>query len=147
VLKPDLPEYKPPARKHYYSCHSGNQVLIWEVAGLWEKSKGMPVIEMPLAFFNRYLDQDFWFRNKPPTLRNFLRHCVKIAEADLSYPIILDEEWRVLDGIHRLVKAHLMDEKIVKVVRFPVTPPPDRVESYLPSQPKTGGPAKPEPAS
>jgi len=129
VTDPNKTDLQPRPGHHYRSRRKGNQTNIWEVAGLWEKSKDLPVTEVPLDFFNQYLDKNFWFAQKnPPNLRNFLKHCIKVAEADLAYPIILDEDGKVLDGIHRLVKAYLMEEKTIKTVRFPVTPPPDRVE-------------------
>jgi hypothetical protein len=45
-------------------------------------------------------------------------HWNRIMDADLTYPILVNEEMQVLDGCHRLVKYHLADIKnaTIKVV-------------------------------
>lgn len=43
-------------------------------------------------------------------------HMKKIEEASLDYPIVVifhKEKWVILDGIHRLVKAYLLEKPII----------------------------------
>lgn len=49
---------------------------------------------------------------KPETME----HMKKIEEASLDYPIVVifhKEKWVILDGIHRLVKAYLLEKPTV----------------------------------
>lgn len=52
------------------------------------------------------------------TLRAFLEHMKMVNEADLSYPILLNEDGFVIDGRHRLAKAILNGDKTIKSKRF-----------------------------
>ena len=42
----------------------------------------------------------------------------KIMKADLRYPIILDEKLNIVDGIHRLAKAYVLDKKYIRAYVF-----------------------------
>ena len=48
-----------------------------------------------------------------------------VAEASLSYPIILSADGRVMDGMHRLAKALLEGRECINAVRFSKDPAPD----------------------
>ena len=48
-----------------------------------------------------------------------------IQAADLSYPTILCAEGRVMDGMHRVAKAQLMNVSAIQAVQFKITPQPD----------------------
>lgn len=61
-------------------------------------------------------------------LRDFVMHMKAVNEADLSYPIIIDEDGELMDGRHRLMKAMLEGAETIKVVRFEKNPTPCRVE-------------------
>jgi hypothetical protein len=50
-----------------------------------------------------------------------------VQQADLAYPVLLCAEGRLMDGMHRLVKALLEQRECVQAVRFPVTPKPDDI--------------------
>ena len=56
------------------------------------------------------------------TLRELADHMQAVLDADLSYPIILDEDGEIMDGRHRLMKAILNRESTIKAVRFDVNP-------------------------
>ena len=51
----------------------------------------------------------------------------RFCAADLSRPIILDEDGELMDGRHRLMKAMLLGEESVLAVRFDENPSPCRV--------------------
>ena len=45
-------------------------------------------------------------------------HTRKIAQADLRYPIFIHEDYRLIDGAHRLAKAFSDDRKTIKAYMF-----------------------------
>ena len=94
----------------------------WSVARLLELSKSLPVMEIPLDHLNVY------HKYKPLTLREMVMHIRTVDSADLSFPIILDEDGEIMDGRHRVMKALLNGEKTIKAVRFNENPVPCRVD-------------------
>ncbi len=46
-------------------------------------------------------------------------------DANLSFPVILAAEGRVMDGMHRIAKALMLGRETVDAVQFTVTPEPD----------------------
>lgn len=47
---------------------------------------------------------------------NFLRHKRRIEDADLSYAIIITEDYDIMDGMHRLCKAYREDRRFINCV-------------------------------
>ena len=77
---------------------------------------------------DKYLDIDGWFdKNRKPTPR--AEHWMHMQAADLSYPIIISKELGLMDGMHRLMKAHATGQTTIKTVVLETTPPPDTVAS------------------
>lgn len=54
-----------------------------------------------------------------------------IGEADLAFPIILSADGRVMDGMHRVLKALLNGSQSIEAVRFERDPEPDFVDVAL----------------
>ena len=50
---------------------------------------------------------------------------VRVAEADLSYPVILGPGNRVMDGMHRVARALLESRTTIWARRFRELPEPD----------------------
>jgi hypothetical protein len=94
----------------------------WSVSRLFELAKNLPVMEVSIDHIN------VWHNYEKLSLRNMVMHMKAVNEADLSYPIILDEDGELMDGRHRLMKAMLNDIKTIKVVRFQENPSPCRVD-------------------
>ncbi|MBA2481088.1 MAG: chromosome partitioning protein ParB [Planctomycetes bacterium] len=113
---------------HVFTSVRRDQRMTWRVERLWELAKGLRPVEISLYEFLNYLDNDFWFTGERPTTRSVALHCRKINSADLKYPILLSAEGDLMDGMHRLAKAWMMEAPAIKTVRFPKTPPPDLVE-------------------
>jgi len=93
------------------------------IANLILKAKDLPVQEMPLEHLNIYnigFDSD--------SIRKFVSHMKSIMNADLDYPIILDEDGYVMDGRHRIAKALFEGKETIKFVRFENTPDPDYLQ-------------------
>lgn len=93
---------------------------IWSVPRLIELTRGLPVLRIPLQHLNVYYTYDSM------TLRQMAGHIQAVKDADLSYPIILDEDGDVMDGRHRITKALLKGKKHILAVRFEVNPSPCR---------------------
>ncbi len=56
------------------------------------------------------------------TLRSFIAHARMVASADLEHPILLNEDGVLIDGKHRLARAIMDGEPLIKVKRFDIDP-------------------------
>lgn len=101
------------------SCTLGRHT--WSVPRLFELSRSLPVMEVPLNHLNVYGIYE------KLTFREMVMHMRAVNDADLNFPIILDEDGELMDGRHRLMKAMLEGAETIKAVRFNENPPPDRV--------------------
>ncbi len=90
----------------------------WSVARLIQLSKPLKVMEIPLDHLNVYYKYD------ELTLRNMVTHMKAVQDADLDFPIILDEDGELMDGRHRIMKAMLCGAETIKAVRFDENPEP-----------------------
>ena len=95
-------------------CRLGNNE--WSIARLITLTKNLEVMDIPLKHLNVY------YLYKDLTLRDMVMHMNAVNDADLSYPIILDEDGEVMDGRHRIMKALMNEEKTIKAVRFDKNP-------------------------
>ena len=111
-------------RKQYHFRQVGEDTYIWDVYRLVELSQYFAVIEVPLTEIKE-LNEAYWFPKTPPTTQQIIEHIQLVQEADLSYPIILCAEGRVMDGMHRIAKASLQGQLSIQAVKFAVTPSPD----------------------
>ena len=80
----------------------------------------------------REIDENFWFgdKNDKPTCRAIVEHARLIQGADLSFPIILSSDGRVMDGMHRVAKAVLEGRETIEAVKFSEDPEPDYEDVY-----------------
>ncbi len=93
----------------------------WSVARLHMLSKDLPVMEIPvdhLNVFNTY---------ERLTIREMVMHMKAVNDADLDFPIILDEDGDIMDGRHRIMKTLLLGLPTIKAVRFDENPSPCKV--------------------
>ena len=95
----------------------------WSVARLFELSKDFKVMDVPLDHLNVYN------KYEDISLRCMVMHMKAVNNADLNYPIILDEDGELMDGRHRLMKAMLLGHETIKAVRFDENPSPCDVEN------------------
>ena len=92
----------------------------WFISRLIDKAKDMPVQTMPMSALNVHrLVPDI------DNMKSFVSHIQAVLDADLSYPIILDDDGYVMDGSHRIAKALLEGRETISFVRFEETPYPD----------------------
>ncbi|MFC1679154.1 hypothetical protein ACFL2T_02960 [Elusimicrobiota bacterium] len=75
----------------------------------------------------REIDEPFWFgdRNDKATCRAIVEHMRLTKETDLSFPIILSADGRLMDGMHRVAKALLEGRETIEAVKFVQDPKPD----------------------
>lgn len=105
----------------------------WEDVKLWEATKDNPQEDINVESF---LKQDnYW------NIRSFLelaKEMQLVLKADYSYPIILDEEHKLVDGAHRLVHAYLDGKTYIKgvIIKNEQWPEPDYDELKKPIKPE-----------
>jgi hypothetical protein len=116
-------------RVQYHFHRTDRGVLIWNVHRLVELSKDLPVSEVPLSEISE-LDETFWFEHEAqsPTCRRVAEHARLMLETDLAHPIILGEDGRVMDGMHRVCRALIEGRETIRAVRFDRDPEPDYVD-------------------
>jgi hypothetical protein len=116
-------------RKQYHFRRSERGLLAWDVDRLVELSAGFTPIDVPLSEI-RELDETFWFdhEDREPTCRRVALHAQLMNETDLSHPIVLSQDGRVMDGMHRVCKALIEGRETIRAVRFDVDPEPDYVD-------------------
>jgi hypothetical protein len=114
-------------RKQYHFRPGPKGLLAWDVDRLLTLAKDLPVLDVPLAEIKE-IDEPYWFGDGvAPSCRMVLEHACLINEADLSFPIILSSEGRVMDGMHRLAKALMQGAHTISAKQFVADPAPDYV--------------------
>ena len=115
-----------PVRKQYHFWPGERRFDAWDVDRLIDLTKDLPVEEVPLDAIGA-LDTDYWFAIGPvtPTVRRVVEHMRLVLEVDSSHPIILGADGRLMDGMHRVVRALLEGRSSIRAVRFPDQPAPD----------------------
>jgi hypothetical protein len=113
-------------RKQYNLRPSKEGLKAWDVHRLIELSKDFPVKYILLSEINE-VNEAYWFQdpNQLPTCAEILEHIKLIQEVDLEYPIILCGNGRLMDGMHRVMKALQLGHTHIKAVQFEITPEPD----------------------
>lgn len=130
-------------RKQYHFRPSTRGLQAWDVDRLVALTKDLPRIQVPLTAI-RELDEPYWFSSGSggATCREVVEHARFITEADLSFPIILSSDGRVMDGMHRVAKALLSGLPNIEAVQFQDDPKPDYVgipPEDLPYEPTPAG--------
>jgi hypothetical protein len=126
-------------RKQYSFWPSESGVDAWDVDRLVELSRDLPVAQVPLASIWE-LDTAYW--SQPLTVRDVADHVRLVQAVDLSYPIILAVDGRVMDGMHRVVRALLEGRETIAAVRFDVQPEPDYRDCDPDTLPYPDGPRR-----
>jgi hypothetical protein len=111
-------------RKQYHFRATPAGLKAWEVARLVSLSKDLIPERIRVADIQE-LDEAYW--GGPMTCREVAEHARLIHEVDPTYPVILSSDGRVMDGMHRVLKAFLQGLSHVPAVRFSSDPAPDYV--------------------
>ena len=115
-------------RAQYHFRPSARGLLSWDVRRLVNLSKDFTVQLVEVSDIKE-VDENHWYayEGQVPTCRSLVEHMKLIDDADFSFPIILDAEGRVMDGMHRVCKAIRQGEFRIAAVQFAVDPEPDYV--------------------
>ncbi len=119
----DLAEIPEIIRNYWYD-------LDWDVGALW--SLDLPVEMIALEDLVWHLDVPLWSRDgadyvltpsavlaEPETHR---AHYQRVMDVDLGFPLFvarIRDRWLILDGIHRLAKAHVYRLEQIGVRKVP----------------------------
>lgn len=111
-------------RRQYHFRQVGQDTYIWDVHHLVELTKTLVIKKVQLVDIQE-LNEAYWFPDQYPTTQQIIEHIQLVQDADLSYPIILCAEGRVMDGMHRVAKASLLKQTDILALQFEQTPLPD----------------------
>ena len=110
-------------RKQYHFRPGETGLRAWDVDRLVALSQLLKPELVPVAEVQE-IDEAFW---GSMTCRDVAEHARLINDCDRTYPIILSSDGRVMDGMHRVLKALMQGESHVRAVRFASDPQPDYV--------------------
>jgi len=115
-------------RKQYHFRRSSQGLCAWDVDRLVRLSRELAVERVSLSAI-RELDEPYWAggENQKLTCREITEHARLMIDCDLTYPVILSIDGRVMDGMHRICKALLEGRSEIEAVRFVHDPEPDYV--------------------
>jgi hypothetical protein len=115
-------------RKQYYFRLAHSCYDTWDVDRLIALSIELPRLRIELSDITE-LNQPFVLEGSKecPTAQEILEHIRLIEDVDLSYPIILSASGRVMDGMHRVMKAARAGMESIEAVKFKQDPEPDFV--------------------
>lgn len=113
-------------RPQYHFRSVGNDVLIWNVARLVDLAAQTPVQDWPLDQISE-IDEPYWYdaTHGNPTCRSVMDHAAQVAATDLSYPILLCPDGRIMDGMHRIMKAVGEGRNTIRARQLSKLPTPD----------------------
>jgi hypothetical protein len=108
-------------RKQYHFWPGEKGLDAWDVDRLVELSRDFPVKRVPIDSIWE-LDTPYWSQL---TVRDVAEHVRLVQAVDLTYPIILGVDGRVMDGMHRVLRSLLEGHSTISAVQFDVHPDPD----------------------
>ena len=111
-------------RKQYHFRKVENDTYIWDVDNLVAFTQHFKVKEIPLSDIKE-LEEAYWYPDTHPTTQDILEHMQLIQQADLTYPIILCSQGRLMDGMHRVGKAKILGKDTISAVQFEIDPQAD----------------------
>lgn len=116
-------------RPQYHFRWIDGHLHSWDVRKLLVLARDLPVICVTLGDI-REVDEPYWFGDAgdTPTCRRIMDHATQVAGTDLSYPILLCADGRIMDGMHRVMKAVGLGHSTIKARRLLQTPPPNAID-------------------
>ena len=110
-------------RKQYHFRPGEGGPRAWDVDRLVALARHLEPHPVLLSAI-REIDERYWGEM---TCRDVAEHARLIHECDLGFPIILSSDGRVMDGMHRVLKALIQGKSHIDAVRFAVDPEPDYI--------------------
>jgi|SRR6478752_269854 len=111
--------------KHSHLTEHGR--AYWWTERLWKAASALPTRTVRIDDIKEF-DEDCWFGGRPATCRDVAKHAQRIMDVDMTHPIILSAEGRLMDGGHRVAKAWIEGRSEIEAVRFATDPLPDWIE-------------------
>ena len=92
-------------------------------------AESLPIEDVALSSIKE-VDEPYWFGEggDAPTCRRIMDHATQVAGTDLAYPILLCADGRIMDGMHRVMKALGFGYKVIKARKLLETPSPDFID-------------------
>jgi hypothetical protein len=126
-------------RKQYHFRPSPGGLYAWDVDRLIALSEALPTEAVALEDVAE-IDENWWYAHESePTVRSIVVHVRLVNDADLSHPIIIDPDGRVMDGMHRVAKALLLGHPTIVAKRLPALPEPDHTDYQTDDPPGPAG--------
>ena len=118
-------------RKQYHFRPSPDGYYAWDIDRLIELTKEIVPQEIALCEIAEF-DESYWYadKNDTPSCRSITEHFRLMKETDLTYPIILSSDGRLMDGMHRVCKAHFLGHTKIKAVLFLTDPTADYIDVH-----------------
>ena len=119
-------------RKQYHLRQVGSHTHVWDVHKLIRAARDLPRLDFPVDDIAE-LDKNWWYQEPGAvaTPRSIAHHMALVGKTDLAHPIVLCSKGRLMDGMHRVVKAVMEGRRHILAVRFAITPAPDFVDVSL----------------
>lgn len=115
-------------RKQYHFRPSTHGLHAWDVDRLVALANALPTEMVSLQDIAE-LDTSYWFdHGYEATVRAVVDHLRLVDEADLAYPIVLDPQGAVMDGMHRVAKALLLGHDAIAAKRLTLLPEPTHTD-------------------
>jgi len=116
-------------RPQYHFRETKTGLNAWHVGRLIELTKDLSVRHInPSKIAELHEDHWYFHDSSVPSPMSIIEHARLINECDLTHPVILDSNGRVMDGMHRICRAVLDGKSTVPAVQFENDPEPDFVD-------------------
>ena len=128
-------------RQQYHIRQVGEDTHVWDVNRLLRLHANVPTQTVALSQVAE-IQQAYWFPNTHPTTADIVEHMRLVEAADLAYPILMDAEGKLMDGMHRVAKALLAGHSHIHAQLLPQTPAPDFINVDVDSLPYDDSPIR-----
>ena len=115
-------------RAQYHVRRVDGHLHIWSVRNLLSQAQPQDIFDHPVAAIAE-VDTAHW-GDSPATPREILTHADLIAAADLTYPILLCQDDRLIDGMHRILAALRIGQTTLPARKIHL-PPPEHIDRDL----------------
>ena len=126
-------------RQQYHIRQVGEDTHVWDVNRLLRLHANVPTQAVALSQIAE-IQQAYWFPNTHPSTADIVEHMRLVEAADLAYPILMDAEGKLMDGMHRVAKALLAGHSHIHAQLLPQTPVPDFINVDVDSLPYDDSP-------
>ncbi|WP_204723376.1 hypothetical protein [Fastidiosibacter lacustris] len=115
--------------QYHFRRSKEGRLLIWDVRKLITQAQSLDKRLVKISDLTE-VDECYWYEpgGDQPTCRSVTEHAKIIQESDLNYPIILCQQGKIMDGMHRVCKAMILGHKMIYAVQFKYYIDPDYID-------------------